>query len=130
MRYRYHEDASKAKRVHDAAHSAKSPPRNYSANVMLIIREIQKDGAKSLWTIADTLNGRGVRGAKGGKWYATTVRNFIERNKAAADTSWIHRKPHYGVPENKCGVQGDAIVRTRRTRRWVRTSKGRPGKAS
>jgi Recombinase len=123
MRHRYHQDASKAKRVHDTAYSAKSGRANYATNVMLIIGEIQNGGVKSLWTIADALNARGISGARGGKWYATTVRNFLERNKAATRT---------GARENVSGTQGgglaSGIARTR-PRRRVRTRKERPGKA-
>jgi Recombinase len=133
MRHRYHQDASKAKRVHDTAYSAKSGRANYATNVMLIIGEIQNGGVKSLWTIADALNARGISGARGGKWYATTVRNFLERNKAAARTGCVHPKPQdYGARENVSGTQGgglaSGIARTR-PRRRVRTRKERPGKA-
>ena len=59
-----------------------SPAAEYPADVRTIIHEIQRSGVKSLWTIADALNARGVRGTRGGKWYATTVRNLIKRNGA------------------------------------------------
>ncbi len=72
--------SSKVKRLQKTADAAKSRDGKYPANVMRIIREMQKSGAKSLWTIADTLNARGVTGARGGKWYATTVRKLLERN--------------------------------------------------
>lgn len=133
MRHRYHQDASKDKRAHDTAYSAKLSRAEYLAEVMLIIREIQNDGVKSLWTIADALNARGISGARGGKWYATTVRNFLERNNAAARTGCVHPKPQdYVVRENVSGTQGgghtSGIARTR-PRRRVRTRKERPGKA-
>lgn len=76
--------SSKVTRLRRTACSAKSRAREYPADVMRIIREMQKSGAKSLWTIAEALNARGVKGARGGKWYATTVRKFIERYKAPA----------------------------------------------
>jgi hypothetical protein len=79
--------SSKVTRWQQTACSGKSRAGEYPANVMRIIREMQKGGAKSLWTIADTLNARGVKGARGGKWYATTVRKFIERHKAAPTRS-------------------------------------------
>src|SRR5580692_9325215 len=95
--------------------------RDHSANVMAIIREIRKDGMKSLWTIANALNARDVRGARGGKWYATTERNFPERNKAAAKASCVHPKPqHYGARENVSGAQGRRLaqgIARRRPRR-------------
>jgi hypothetical protein len=75
---------SQLKQLQGTGCSAKSHADDYAANVMSIICEMQKRGAKSLWTIAHTLNARGVKGARGGKWYATTVRKFIDRYKAAA----------------------------------------------
>jgi len=75
---------SKIKRGQKIAYPAQSRAGDYSADVMTIIGEIQKSGVKSLWTIADVLNAQGVRGARGGKWYATTVRKFLERNKSTA----------------------------------------------
>ncbi len=76
---------SQLKKLQKTGCSAKPHTDDYPANVMTIIREIQKTEAKSLWTIADALNARGVKGARGGKWYATTVRKFIERHNALAD---------------------------------------------
>jgi len=73
---------SKIKLVQKTSLSSKICAGEYPATVMPIIREIQKSGVESLWAIADTLNARGVRGARGGRWYATTVRKFLERNKA------------------------------------------------
>ena len=52
---------------------------NHAANVLPIIREIRKAGATTLREIADALNARGVTTSRGGKWYATTVRNVLER---------------------------------------------------
>ena len=133
MRHRYLQDASKDKGAHDTAYSARLSRADYSAGVMLIIRAIQNDGVKSLWTIADALNARGISGARGGKWYATTVRNFLERNKAAARTGCVYPKPQdYGALDNISGTQGgglaSGIARTR-PRRRVRTRKERPGEA-
>jgi hypothetical protein len=75
---------SKVKRLQKTAYSAECRADEYPANVMPIIREMQKSGAESLWTIAHALNARGIKGARGGKWYATTVRKLIERHKAPA----------------------------------------------
>jgi DNA invertase Pin-like site-specific DNA recombinase len=52
---------------------------NHAANVLPIIREIRKAGATTLREIADALNARGVRTARGGQWYATTVSNVLAR---------------------------------------------------
>jgi len=45
-----------------------------------IIREAQKAGATSLRDIADVLNARGVQTP--GRWYATSVKNILERAPA------------------------------------------------
>jgi DNA invertase Pin-like site-specific DNA recombinase len=50
-----------------------------AANVLPIIREIQKTGASTLRDLADALNARGISTARGGKWYATSVRNVLSR---------------------------------------------------
>ena len=52
---------------------------NHAANVLPIIREIRKAGATTLREIANALNARGVRTARGGQWYATTVNNVLAR---------------------------------------------------
>jgi hypothetical protein len=50
-----------------------------AANVVPIIREIQSKGAMTLREVADALNARGIVTARGGKWYATSVKNMLER---------------------------------------------------
>jgi DNA invertase Pin-like site-specific DNA recombinase len=51
----------------------------HAANVLPIIREIQRAGAKSLRAIAEALNARGVPTARGGRWQAMTVSNVLAR---------------------------------------------------
>jgi hypothetical protein len=51
----------------------------FAGNVLPIIREAQKAGASSLRAVADVLNARGVRTARGGKWAATQVRDILRR---------------------------------------------------
>src|SRR5262249_55536474 len=51
----------------------------HAANVLPIIREIQRAGARSLRAIADALNARGVATARGGRWQAMTVSNLMAR---------------------------------------------------
>jgi DNA invertase Pin-like site-specific DNA recombinase len=53
-----------------------------AANVLPIIREIQKTGASTLRNVADALNARGISTTRGGKWYATSVRNVLSRASA------------------------------------------------
>lgn len=50
----------------------------YAANVLPVIRQIAARGA-SLRQIADELNTRGIKTARGGLWYAATVRNVMAR---------------------------------------------------
>lgn len=51
----------------------------YAANVLPVIRQIEAAGITTLVGIAGALNARGARTAKGGAWYATTVRNVMMR---------------------------------------------------
>jgi resolvase-like protein/recombinase len=51
----------------------------FAANVLPIIREAQKGGVGSLRAVADVLNARGVRTARGEKWAATQVRDILRR---------------------------------------------------
>jgi hypothetical protein len=51
----------------------------YAANVLPIIREAQKTGARTLREIAEELNARGIATARGGRWYAQSVANVLAR---------------------------------------------------
>jgi DNA invertase Pin-like site-specific DNA recombinase len=53
-----------------------------AANVLPIIRAVQKAGAETLRDIADALNARGIPTARGGQWHATTVKNVLDRPTA------------------------------------------------
>jgi DNA invertase Pin-like site-specific DNA recombinase len=55
----------------------------HAAKVLPMIRSAQKAGATTLREIADALNARGVHTARGGKWFATSVKNILERSKAS-----------------------------------------------
>jgi len=48
----------------------------HAENALPMIEQIRAGGA-SLRQIAAELNARGIKTARGGKWYATTVRNII-----------------------------------------------------
>jgi DNA invertase Pin-like site-specific DNA recombinase len=50
-----------------------------AANVIPIIRQIQRSGATSLRQIAEALNARGINAPRGGQWHATSVRNVMAR---------------------------------------------------
>jgi len=51
----------------------------FAANTLPLIREAQKTGASSLRAIAEILNARGIRIARGGKWAATQVPDILRR---------------------------------------------------
>jgi DNA invertase Pin-like site-specific DNA recombinase len=51
-----------------------------ASNVLPIIAEIQKSGAKTLRAVADALNARGVATPRGGKWGAQSVKNALARS--------------------------------------------------
>ena len=63
----------------NAVEAVKSEADRYAANVLPIIREAQKAGARTLREIADALNARGIATARGGQWYAQTVANILQR---------------------------------------------------
>ncbi len=51
----------------------------YAANITPVIKAIRDAGATSLAGVAEALNARGIKTARGGSWYATTVRNIEQR---------------------------------------------------
>jgi DNA invertase Pin-like site-specific DNA recombinase len=62
-----------------AVASVKSIAAQHAANVMPIIKDIERAGGKTLRDIAAALNARGIPTARGGKWYAMTVSNLLAR---------------------------------------------------
>jgi len=68
----------KAKSVRKAAAaSIKKSADRHAADVVPIIREIQRAGTGTLRKVADALNKRGVQTPRGKKWYPTTVKNAL-----------------------------------------------------
>lgn len=62
-----------------AAHDAiRANADAFAANVLPVIREVQATGA-SLRQIAAALNARGIPTARGGRWAATQVRDYLRR---------------------------------------------------
>jgi len=51
----------------------------HAAEVLPIIEQIKGAGARTLREVADALNARGIATARGGRWYATSVKNVLER---------------------------------------------------
>jgi DNA invertase Pin-like site-specific DNA recombinase len=62
-----------------AVKAVKAEADRYAANVLPIVREAQKAGARTLREIAEALNARGIATARGGQWYAQSVANILER---------------------------------------------------
>ena len=56
----------------------------FATNVMPIVKEIQNTGKRTLAEIAEALNARGVRTARGGQWYSSTVSNLLRRQTHTA----------------------------------------------
>ena len=50
-----------------------------AANVMPIVGSLRASGIRDLRGIADALNTRGVRTARGGRWHVSNVKNLIDR---------------------------------------------------
>jgi len=59
----------------------KAQADQHAANVLPIIRAIQRAGATTLREVAAALNARGIATARGGQWHATTVRNLLGRER-------------------------------------------------
>jgi hypothetical protein len=51
----------------------------FAAAVLPIIDQIRANGATTLTDIAEVLNARNIRTARGGRWYPTTVKNILDR---------------------------------------------------
>jgi DNA invertase Pin-like site-specific DNA recombinase len=70
-------------RLHEARKGAvdavSAEAERFAANVLPIIREAQKAGASTLRQIAEALNARGIPTARGGRWYAQSIANILER---------------------------------------------------
>ena len=70
-------DLSKARKR--AVALIKALADQHADNVLPVIREVRRAGATSLRQIADALNARGIPTPRGGRWYASSVRNALER---------------------------------------------------
>ena len=62
-----------------ALETVRAEADRYAANVLPIIREAQKAGARTLREIAEALNARGIATARGGQWYAQSVAIILQR---------------------------------------------------
>jgi DNA invertase Pin-like site-specific DNA recombinase len=68
-----------AKARKSAVASIKALADQHASNVLPVIREIRRAGASSLHQVAEALNARGIATPRGGQWYASSVRNVLER---------------------------------------------------
>ena len=66
-----------------ASVAIKTNADRYAANVLPLIRDAQRAGARTLRDIADALNARGIATARGGRWHATSVKNILDRPTVA-----------------------------------------------
>ena len=49
----------------------------FAANIMPIVDTVRATGVSSLAGVADALNARGIRTARGGRWHVSTVQNLL-----------------------------------------------------
>ena len=68
---------AKGSQIGNAAQKARAD--RFAENVAPIIREIQQAGITTQQGLADALNARGVRAARGGAWHVSSVRNVMGR---------------------------------------------------
>ena len=61
------------------ADSNRASANKFAWDVLPVVEAIRADGITSLEGIANALNSRGILTARGGRWYATTVRNLLKR---------------------------------------------------
>jgi DNA invertase Pin-like site-specific DNA recombinase len=52
----------------------------FAANVLPIVRQLQASGVTTVRAIAEALNVRNIRTARGGEWHGSTVRNLLLRS--------------------------------------------------
>ena len=74
-----------------AVDAVKVEADRYAANVLPIIREAQKAGARTLREIAEALNARGIATARGGQWYASVATSLGEHRDAKRAGREAHR---------------------------------------
>lgn len=65
-----------------AIETTKAGADRHAANVLPIIQQVQAAGGRTLREVADALNARGIATPRGGKWYATSIKNLLERSAA------------------------------------------------
>ena len=74
-------NASQAAALGHAAQSDEA--ERFAANTLSIVDAIRASGVRTLAGIADALNTRGIRSARGGAWRISSVQNLIARSGTA-----------------------------------------------
>jgi len=64
------------------AAAGKAAADAFAANVLPVVRQLQAAGVVTVRAIAEALNARGIRTARGGDWHGSTVRNLLARETA------------------------------------------------
>jgi DNA invertase Pin-like site-specific DNA recombinase len=59
--------------------AARAAADAHARNVLPIVRQLQASGITTLLGIAGELNARGIRSARSGRWYASSVSNLLAR---------------------------------------------------
>ncbi|MCM8557673.1 recombinase family protein [Sphingomicrobium sediminis] len=67
-----------------ALNEIKRSADEHAADVLPVIEAMRSEGHHSLRAMADGLNERSIRTARGGRWHPATVRNLLARSKAAS----------------------------------------------
>ncbi len=57
----------------------------FAANVLPVVRDIERAGVATLQGIADALNARGILTARARRWYPATVKNLLGRAGAQVE---------------------------------------------
>ena len=57
----------------------------FAANVLPVVRQLQAAGTTTARDIARELNDRGVKTARGGAWFDSTVRAVLARRTSASE---------------------------------------------
>jgi hypothetical protein len=76
------ENPARGNRVSAAKRGATATAR--ANNLLPVIRAAQTNGASSLRQVADVLNERGIKTARGGEWSAVQVARVLKREKTSA----------------------------------------------
>jgi hypothetical protein len=95
------------------AAAGKAAADAFAANVLPVVRELQAVGITTTRAIAEALNTRGIRTARGGEWHGSTVRNLLARacgslgQQVTLDASrWRRMRPQIDQPERSGIVRG------------------------